>query len=266
MAFSDIQTKIKDAASKLSLVAKGLGKQDGKAYEAWVLLELAARLHAMKYDVRGCNPTGATVTDFRLRGGPGHMPGVHDKLTTDTPSHLALSGSYADLELHISIEVVGMSEATHELDVSVLPAREGYSCRLNGGGPYRGHVLLGVELKAYDEEKTLPMGLPRALLGTAVDLDPTWAITGFAYSISSGEVKTFSRKRTRYALLTTTTLSESGQSLLANHGIMAGEELEPGKNEDVIDKLVTEISELLGPPPPPAPAPTSPPRRRTLAL
>lgn len=249
METSDVQEEIVEAADALGLIAPDLGSGKGKAYEAWVLFEIAVKLMERGYGVLPCGPSETVVNAFRLRGSPGGMPDAATPASADPPSHFVLEGNLQSLEMHIGVQVRGISGASHEVDVSVLPRELGRTCRRNGGGIFQGPLSHGLELQAYDAQFKLSQVMPRALLGVALDLDPTWALVQVVYRTQGGGERSFSPIwRTSYGLLTTTLLYENSRSLLQHHGVIIGEQVLPGQNEQAVERVVDEIAQLLGAP------------------
>ncbi|WP_041373530.1 hypothetical protein [Phenylobacterium zucineum] len=252
METEDVEQEIEDAADALGVVAPGLGSGKGKAYEAWVLFEIAARLLGLGYPVEAHAPDGQPVSTFRLRGSPSGMSAASFGPTSDKPSHFRVEGQRTVLEIHAGVQMLGVSGTPHEVDVSVLPATAGEQLRAAGGGAYLGRLHHCLELKAYDAEYKLSQGMPRALLGVALDLDPAWAIPQVGYITHGGAVRVHTRaQRIRYALLTSTDLYDHSRTLLEHHGVLAGEQVLPRLDEGPIDLIVQELIEILGPPPPP---------------
>lgn len=250
MEIADVQPQIEAAANKLAIVAPSLGTNKGKAYEAWILFEIAVRLLERGYEVRPVGPSGADVSAFRLRGSPSGMP--TEAATNDPPSHFFLAGSKAELEMHVGVQVQGVSGTPHEVDISVLPLSLGVLCRQSGGGYYNGPLHHGLELKAYDTKHKLNQGMPRALLGVALDLDPTWATDHWICLTFARSPRLLSKaSRARYALLTSTRLYDNSRLLLGEHGVLSGEHLLPAGDEAAISILVEEIAAILGDPRPP---------------
>ena len=64
---------INDAASKVAVLAPTFAAGDGKAFEAWVLMEAAASLSA-RHKVEARNHKAEKTTEFRVCGGPSYLP------------------------------------------------------------------------------------------------------------------------------------------------------------------------------------------------
>jgi len=245
MIVANILDEIKSAADALGVVTEGHGIGDGKSYEAWVLLRMVLELKHHGYDIEVRDAADDVVTELRLRGAPGHMKPSVLNPPANWPTHVFIGSIPYNFEIHLGLEVSGASGASHELDISVLPHELAVQCRDAGGGVYSGHVTHAVELKAYDSDKSLPMGFPRALLGTAMDLDPTWGISRIIFETHGGHSQRFSRRGTTYALLTTAKLTDNAKGLLAHHGMIAGEQVEPAGSQNEIGYVVADIRKLL---------------------
>ena len=257
MRADDVLEEIQEAGDELGTLAPSLSEDaKGKAYEVWIAFEIATRLLRHGYDVRAVNPFGAPEPSFKVRGSPGGMTNTATR-PTSPPTHFEVRGGDRELELHIGLQLRGLSGATHEVDVTVLPAEIGRFVRSHGGGPYNGPLDHGYELKAYDEKHKLGQGFPRALLGIAADINPSWFVPELDLRIANGQGSSVQlMQRTRFALLTTTTFYENSRSLMAGHDILGGAETLPGHNEAILDHLIGDLVLRLSPPRPvPAPRP-----------
>jgi hypothetical protein len=108
-------------------------------------------------------------------------------------SHAEISSSTNLVELHTGVYIEGGSGAQHEVDVAAIDAGAGIS-------PV-GHASLrwGFEAKLY--AATLPLSIPRAVLGTAYDLK---ALSAYHH-----------HGPPRLALVSSAPLSMTGRTLLA---------------------------------------------------
>lgn len=243
METSDVATAIFDAATALGLAAPTLGAK-GKSYEIWVMLALATRLEDAGVVATPVGPDGKLVGDFVFRGAPGHMPSAG--AGPDAPSHIRLRRDGVTFEMHIGLQHVGVSEATHEVDICIVPARTARILRRLGGGPYHGQLGVALELKAFSAKYKLDQGIPRALVGVAVDLDPTWPIVEWTFKTSGGHAHSFTRmRRGCFSLVTTTKLYDNSARYLKHHGARSAQEVLPGSNEHFLDEIVSEILDLF---------------------
>lgn len=161
-------TAINNAAAKVAVLAPTFAAGDGKAFEAWVLMEAAAELSS-RHKVEARDHKGKKTTTFRVCGGPSYLPSKHST-QADEPCHFLVG---ARLELHSGLRHLGRSGDSHELDISIICTHDADHHRSGPGAiPYSGEAFLGVELKEYDAARSLPKTYARALLGTAFDITP----------------------------------------------------------------------------------------------
>lgn len=245
MDIEDILDELEEAADELGLVAPDFGTSKGKAYEVWVMLEIVVRLMRKGVDVFPHDCDDAFEPYFRVSGSPANMP-AKDSDGHD-PCHFKLHKNDNWLELHLGLNNEGLSTATHEIDLTIIPWPHGYLLRQSGGGPFKGPLYVGLELKAYSSEHKLPHDIPRALLGVALDLDPAWAIDRWTMHTVGGGTRTMQRKsRSHLAILTATELHTSSDVLLTHHGAGSHGRVMPGYNEAALDDVVDRIESLLG--------------------
>ncbi len=122
----------------------------GKALEAWVLMRLAQ------------TADGSGDWHVSLRRGDGTLLPMNEPFrfatsqhgiggqSSSAPSYVLLDHKHADnqkLELHGSLQWQGRSGATHEIDVSIVPAVIANALRVWGGGLPNGLPILAVECK-----------------------------------------------------------------------------------------------------------------------
>jgi hypothetical protein len=168
----------------------------------------------------------------------------------DKPSHLRVVGEDDILEIHVGLQIMGVSGSTHEIDITVLSAMHGWQLRLQGGGPYDGPLEVGLELKAYDGKHKLNQVFPRALVGVAVDVDPTWLFPILSLRTHGGAVRRSYRvRRPLFGLATSTTLYDNSRRLLEHHGALAADALTPSQVGGAFDQIVVAMSAVLGPAP-----------------
>jgi hypothetical protein len=150
-----------DAADRLlsGLASLGLTSRaaasDAFEYWIWARTIKAARQPSLALSVR----IGG------LRGGKVHLRTSPSDVATGSYSHAEITGASQSVDLHTGVFVAGSSGAKHELDVVALRSGSGRSTPST-------HVDLawGVEAKLYASTKSLPLSIPRAVLGTAYDL------------------------------------------------------------------------------------------------
>lgn len=176
-----IKHRLTPAGKALRVKAPSVADNKGHAYEAWLYFAITVSLK--EYEPQGYKHSGEALAkgaNFYVRGGPGHIRPKASK-AADEPCHFTFVFMARLFEIHVGVKQVGASgtytidderRMTHEADISVLPAPYVEAVRLDDrGGPYEGPRIAILELKAYDAESELPHGIPRALVGVAVDLD-----------------------------------------------------------------------------------------------
>jgi hypothetical protein len=125
----------------------------GKALEAWIFMRLAMSARA----------TGLWRATLRRGDGTILPPGADFAFATSqsgirsaslqAPCYVLLehrSDPYKRLELHGSLQWQGRSQATHEIDVSAIPANVAEALRRGSGGLPRGLPVVAVECKDKD--------------------------------------------------------------------------------------------------------------------
>jgi len=242
---SDLRDKLKAVSQSLSVAIQSKDLTGtGKTYEAWVLLELALRLSKKAgIMVQATGHDGKTVTAFKLRGGPGHIPPAH--ASGNQPSHFTVwRKDKVPIELHLSLEHEGASTALHELDISAVATVHAHQIRFNGGGPFKGHRYLGVELKAYDAGTVLPKAVARALLGAAVDLDLGTVLQGAGVLPKAHSPLWWPQWAPKHWLLTTAHLSPQSQTYLAKYGMGYAGKINP-QHDLILNDIAGEIAKFV---------------------
>jgi hypothetical protein len=210
-----LRAALKATATVLSTRAPNIGAVDGKAYETWTMLELAAaftrRPRPLKVEV--CSNDGASAKVLRIADGPRHLSST--RLDASLAGFIRVHATPMR-EIHNSLLHQGKSPSQHELDVAIVNAGRAQGIRLGGGGPMIGKPDLGVELKDYAPPQPLNKNIARALIGVALDL--------------GGLPKSPGRsppRLGRYALLTPTGLTSPTAQLLAHYDIYPGSWVSP---------------------------------------
>lgn len=231
------------AARTLGGVAPDIASGVGHAYEAWVAFEIAVRLK-VHFSVVPCDHAGVSLMPgsvFRVRGAPGNIRPA-GRVEPEAPCHFVIGNSPQLAEIHIDVEHRGASGATHEIDVSIVrQAQAAYIRAQPLGGPFVGNRILAVELKAYDRAAALSPSFARSLLGVREDLENFWPLQRLSVVHHHGRYSIeFGPHEQSYWLLTTARLDNS-DSLLSHHGVGHQDQLLPGNNELVLDKMVSEV-------------------------
>ncbi len=190
-------------------VAAKAGADDAFEYWLWARTLSIARGMGLAVQING--QQGGRV---RLRTTPGTV-------TTGSYSYAEISSSTSRIELHTGVYVEGGSGTDHEVDVVAINNGAGRSSPLDHPS-----VQLGFEAKLYSS--TLPLSIPRAVLGTAYDLK---TLPGYV------------RGPARLALVSSAPLSVAGRNLLAGKRLShprvpAAESVKVG-NCQAVDVFVT---------------------------
>lgn len=235
-----MKNKLLAAAKALAIKAPDVGKGAGKSYEAWILLEIAAGLQAAGQVVQPKDHAGSTTTAFRVSAGPQFLSSAASK-ATDEPCYFEFQRKWQAYELHSGLRHCGISGDTHELDISVLSKSDADAVRKAGGGPPQGRVWLGIELKEYDSDAHLPKVFSRALLGTAVDLDPAFIVGNISIEFSRSISVFRHRPRANYWLATSAKLRPSHVKFLTNYGIKSRDTISPRNPGNLVPSVVTTL-------------------------
>lgn len=233
---------LRKAAKAFATVMPDVAKGKGRAYEAWVMLALANRLVAKGFTVDAVDSAGSPVRKLRLRKNPSPMPS--DSAPKSSPGHLVIwRDPYWKHELHLGMQHQGESGSLHEIDLSIIPAQPAERLRSQGGGPWSDSTCFAFELKAYDEATKLDLGIGRALVGIAHDLDP--GRVEVEVSVSRGGrdmgMETFGHRAARLYLITTAGLYPDTTKLLEWHGGATYPSVVPKTNEAPLDNLVNDM-------------------------
>ncbi len=210
-----LKESVEKAAAQLSLSVEGLGKTKGKTYEVWVLFRLATHLKALGVHVSARSHKDESTTTFRIKGGPGK---IHPTTASSPkPSHFRISkspGSKRIFEIHVSLEHRGVSDVSHEVDISVISGEFATAIRNKPeGGDYQGPRYACLELKNYATDKELDKNVARAFLAVRQELGGGTAISR-KHDIISAMVSHVS-----YSLITAASVGESSAKLLKHYHI-----------------------------------------------
>jgi hypothetical protein len=137
---------------------------EDRAYEAYIfsLCSQAVSIQGGQATLTGIN-TGTNPSTIVFRGGPGSMSS-----TAQDFCYAACTLGNKSFEIHVDIEYVGQSGATHEIDVSIYDAQAAQNVRATGRSPRTNKSLIAaIECKFYRD----PPGvvLARTFVGLATD-------------------------------------------------------------------------------------------------
>jgi hypothetical protein len=132
------------------------------AFEVYVfsLVLDAVKEAGGKWKMRGRNSNPHPIV---FRGGPGEMASADQNFAY---AHCTFP-SGKSLEVHLGVQYVGTSGATHEVDISLYEASAASQARNNGEHPDQKHLIGVIECKCYSN----PIGavLARAFVGLLDD-------------------------------------------------------------------------------------------------
>ena len=135
-----------------------------RAYEAYILALCcdAVRNQGGRVEIRGINSRTRPSTVI-FRGGPGSMSSRHQDFCF---AECTLRNK--SFEIHVDIEYVGQSGATHEIDVSIYDAQAAENVRLTRRSPRTNKSLIGaIECKFYSSQPGV--SLARTFVGLVTD-------------------------------------------------------------------------------------------------
>ncbi|MFJ1311873.1 hypothetical protein [Agrobacterium sp. P15N1-A] len=144
------------------------GATSGKLYEAWLMLEIGITLRGKGWAVDWIDPSQIRPSTMTFRGAPGSLSPRSPK----KPGYLRLRSSDYELEMHNSLQYLGISGTLHEMDISILPADYANVCRKTNARP-QGLPFVALELKHYAGD--LSIGLCRSMLMALNDLALCWS-------------------------------------------------------------------------------------------
>ncbi|MDC7694210.1 hypothetical protein PQU94_07930 [Asticcacaulis sp. DXS10W] len=216
-----LEEAVKVAAKALSLTLPDLLSSNGKAYEAWFLFSLVERVRQMRVDIKPYDHKDKPAQVFRIKGGPGNIVSASAK--GKQPCHFRIESTKTfPLELHLSINHVGGSGETHEMDVSLMPKFVVDGIRKGSKGtPYNGPRHLCIELKNHAQTSVLDKNVARALLGAATDLREDRMVVGAGLYIDPYHFHQM------FGLVTAANIGDSSQKLLANYEIASFPDVYP---------------------------------------
>ena len=240
------QKEIEDAANALALAAPSIGSGQGKAYEAWVTLELAKALQSAGVRVHARNSQDLPTREFFFRRNPGKIKSASAN-PHNQPCHFRVGDTFPILEIHAGVQHRGVSEDLHEIDICIVPQEEVAPTRsLPKGGAYVGARCLALELKEYGDDTFIEKNIPRALLGVMADLDPA-LVAARAAQRPTARFSMLSHfgPAPHYALLTTAKIRPPSKTFLTAHGVQWAEGLNCRDESDAIDQLAQRVAELM---------------------
>lgn len=229
-ALSQLKRAIRDAAKDVGAKNPVIGGVDGKAYEVWVVLSLAARFHkaGAGFAITPCDNAGKATKKRTWRVGAGPRD-LTDTTSDAEKAGFLLVATPDPIEIHNSLIHKGGSGSEHEIDVSIVKASAASAIRAGGGGAFIGKPEQGFELKDYAAGTALNKNIARALLGVGFDLDALTPQIPGAVASDPG----------RLILGTRTTLTRPTRDMLAYYDVTGAEDLTP-TNAAVLDKVVAK--------------------------
>lgn len=135
-----------------------------RAYEAYILALCceAVRNQRGQVAIRGIS-SGSRPSTIIFRGAPGSMSSTHQDFCF---AECTLRNK--SFEIHVDIEYVGQSGATHEIDVSIYDAQAAENVRRTGRSPRTNKSLIAaIECKFYSSQPGV--SLARTFVGLVTD-------------------------------------------------------------------------------------------------
>jgi hypothetical protein len=135
-----------------------------RAYEGYIfaLCCQAVRNLKGKAVITGIR-TGATPEVYVFRGGPGSMSSTNQDFC-----YASCQLGSKNFEIHLDVEYIGQSGASHEIDVSFYNAQRAGIVRRSGSSPRtNSNLLIAIECKFYDS--TPGVALARTFVGLVSD-------------------------------------------------------------------------------------------------
>lgn len=163
---ADVMNASKALASHFPLSTTGAAS--GKLYEAWIMLEIGITLRGKGWTVDWIDPSRIRPSTMVFRGAPGSLSPRAPK----KPGYMRLRNRGHELEMHNSLQYLGVSGALHEMDISILPVDYANDCRKSNTRP-QGLPYVALELKHYTGD--LSIGLGRSMLMALNDLALCWS-------------------------------------------------------------------------------------------
>lgn len=201
----------------------------GKAYEAWLMFEVAQRL-SKNFTVTALDHACVATSFFIVRGGPGNIR--PSRSAGREPCHFEIKARTGVFELHNSLEHVGGSKGKHELDLSIVEKASADLCRATlNGAPYDGSRRAAFELKAHSGKSSLGKSLGRAFVGAALDLDMYLLTAAPASHPSAVVLPHWTIAYAKYWLVTSTTITKDTANYLSHYGIQPAEKIRPSTTE-----------------------------------
>lgn len=163
-------------------------KAKDSAYEAYIFglcVEAVKRLGGI-IEIRTVNGD-TNPNPIVLRGAPGV---IYSALQNFAYAYCELNGK--QFEIHIDVEFIGQSTASHEIDVSFISHEAAERCRVRRDYPRMSQHLIGaIECKFYSGNPGV--SLARTFAGLVSDASVN-RIEAFVYNRSSDEISAFFSK------------------------------------------------------------------------
>ncbi|MEL7241405.1 MAG: hypothetical protein AAGM40_03520 [Cyanobacteria bacterium J06573_2] len=135
-----------------------------RAYEAYILALCceAVKNQGGQVTITGIN-TGSSPLTIVLRGGPGSMSSTHQNFC-----FVECTLRNKSFEIHVDVEYVGQSGATHEIDVSIYDSQAANNVRSTRNSPRTNKSLIAaIECKFYSSQPGV--SLARTFVGLVTD-------------------------------------------------------------------------------------------------
>jgi hypothetical protein len=201
-------------------------------YEYWLWANVFSQ--AKHHPTIGVQLSGLIANRVSLRTSP-------SAINSGSFTHAIVTGTNATVAVHTGIYITGSSRANHEVDVAAVEADASGRARLTSGSthPRWDAMRFGIEAKLRSDA-TLPLRIPRAVLGTAVDL------VGCSTCLLEAGIPD-----ARFLLATNRSLSQNGQRLLKGRSssaqcrVAVAEYTEPRCSRSALNAFINRQLESL---------------------
>jgi hypothetical protein len=159
-------------------------KSSDTAYEAYIFGLVLKAVRGLKVSPKLKAIKGQPLP-FIFRGSPGRLSSKKGK----NFGYAEFSLNNMTFEVHIDIQINGLSGMLHEVDVCIIHKRNADICRAKDSDPNHRALVVGIECKFYT--KDLDKSLGREFLGLVTDMGSPVRLTLMCSNQSSDKIKQF---------------------------------------------------------------------------